>query len=184
MEPEVAKVDSEAGKKFKTEDVLNPVGIHFRRSHLFSIFGFESRKVCTIAQGGIELIPLVIAVGKKGSLVAKSANGGSIKNIWGEIRRGKIVLNFIIEGQPVEFSSVVESFPAKLFPDLIHVGTLPAAGDNEGSLVLDAFNLVGEGLGAFMEEDVTILQVRADMHLVGEIKDGPSYHRTKVFHEG
>ena len=84
----------------------------------------------------------------------------------------------------MEFSSVMESFLAKLFPDLIHVGTLPAAGNNEGSLVLDAFNLVGEGLGTFMEEDVAILQVRADMHLVGEIKYRPSYHRTKVFHEG
>ena len=76
MEPEVAKVNSEAGKKLEAEDVFNPVGIHFGRSHLFSIFGFESREVCTIAQGGIELIPLVIAVGKNGSLVAKSANGG------------------------------------------------------------------------------------------------------------
>ena len=64
VEPEVAEIDSETGKKFKTGDVFNPVGIHFRRSHLFSIFGFESRKVYTVAQSGIKLFPLVIAVGK------------------------------------------------------------------------------------------------------------------------
>ena len=89
MEPEVAKVYSEAGKELKAEDVFNPVGLHFGRSHLFSIFGFESREVCTIAQGGIELVPLVIAVGKERSLVAKSANWGSIKNVRGEIRGGQ-----------------------------------------------------------------------------------------------
>ena len=107
VEPEVTEVDSEAGKKFQTEDVFNPVGIHFRRSHLFSIFGFESRKVYTVAQSGIKLFPLVIAVWKERSLISKSTSRGSIKNVGGEIRRGQVVLDFVIQGQSVEYFSIM-----------------------------------------------------------------------------
>ena len=113
---------------------------------MFCIFVLEGRKVYTVAQSGIKLLPLIIAVGEKRSLVAKSANWGSIKNVGSEIRRGKVVLDFIIERQTVEFSSFMERLPTKLFPNLFHVGTLPAARDNEGSLILDTFNLIGEGL--------------------------------------
>ena len=143
VEAKVAEVNSEAGKEFQTKDVLYPVGIHFRRSHLFDIFRFESRKVCTISQSGIKLFPLVIAVWKERSLISKSTSRGSIKNVGGEIRRGQVVLDFVIQGQSVEFSSVVKGLPSQLFPDFFHVGALPATGDNEGSLVLDSFDLVG-----------------------------------------
>jgi hypothetical protein len=49
---------------------------------------------------------------EKRSLVAKSAKWGSIKNVGSKIRRGKVVLDFIIERQTVEFSSVVKGLPS------------------------------------------------------------------------
>jgi hypothetical protein len=69
VEPKVTEVDSEAGKKFKPKDILNSVGILFWWSHLFCIFVFEGRKVYTVAQSGIKLFPLVIAVWRKKDLL-------------------------------------------------------------------------------------------------------------------
>ena len=72
--------------------------------------------------------------------------------------------------------SFLKRLPTKFFPDLILVGARPAACDNEASLVLDGFKEAGEFLGTLVKEDVTILQVRAHMHFIGEVENLPGDH--------
>ena len=100
-----------------------------------------------------------------------------------KIRWGLAIHNFVIKGHPTTPSSVRQRLPPKFIIEFFSTGTLPATCDYQGDFVLNLFNKHHQILSLVMVDDITIIQVRADIKLIGKVQNSAGNILGKIFEE-
>ena len=87
-----------------------------------------------------------------------------------KIRWGLAIDNFVVKGHPTAPSSIGQRLPTKLVIKFFSASSLPAACNYQGSLILNLLYKYHQIFTLVMVDDVTIIQVGADIEFIREAK--------------
>ena len=96
---------------------------------------------------------------------------------------GLAINNFVIKGHPTAPSSIGQRLPTKLVIKFFSASSLPAACNYQGSLILNLLYKYHQIFTLVMVDDVTIIQVGADIEFIGKIQNSAGNILGEVFEE-